>query len=120
MAHQPGRQKTVYRCSECGASHAKWAGQCADCGGWNCLSESIEVSDSQKSNRFSGYAGGHSAEVLQLSDVPADPVSRISIGISELDRVLGGGLVAGSAILIGGDPGIGKSTLILQALANLS
>lgn len=122
MAGSAGRAKTVYRCADCGASQPKWAGQCADCGAWNSLTETIETGDaSGKTSRFSGYAGnGASAEVLQLSEVQAQPEARISSGIGELDRVLGGGLVAGSAVLIGGDPGIGKSTLILQALAELS
>lgn len=121
MAQQSGRQKTVYRCGECGGRQPKWAGQCPDCGAWNALSETLEqAATASAANRFSGYAGnGLAAEVLQLSQVQAEPVARIGCGMGELDRVLGGGLVSGSAVLIGGDPGIGKSTLILQTLAHL-
>lgn len=112
--------KTTYRCRECGAGASKWAGQCQDCGGWNTLDEAT-MSSSSKVNRFSGYADqASSVDVQILSDVQAGQVVRISSGLKELDRVLGGGIVPGSAILIGGDPGIGKSTLLLQSLASLS
>ncbi len=114
------KQKTTYRCRECNASASKWAGQCQDCGGWNTLEESTQPS-SAAANRFSGYAGDASSSAVEiLSDVKAGTVERRKSGLNELDRVLGGGIVPGSAILIGGDPGIGKSTLLLQALANLS
>jgi len=114
------KQKTTYRCRECNASASKWAGQCQDCGGWNTLEESTQPS-SAAANRFSGYAGDASSSAVEiLSDVKAGVVERRKSGLNELDRVLGGGIVPGSAILIGGDPGIGKSTLLLQALANLS
>ncbi|HIF17898.1 MAG TPA: DNA repair protein RadA [Cycloclasticus sp.] len=114
------KAKTLYSCRECGASASKWAGQCQDCGGWNTLDET-RMSSSSKANRFSGYADqNNSAEVQVLSAVKAGKVERIKSGLDELDRVLGGGIVPGSAILIGGDPGIGKSTLLLQSLASLS
>jgi len=109
--------KVLYRCTECGHAQNKWAGQCAGCGQWNTLVESVEPRAS--GTRFSGYAGagGAMAQPVDLSDVQAEEVRRASSGLEELDRVLGGGLVAGSAVLIGGDPGIGKSTLLLQTLA---
>ena len=114
------KPKTVYSCQECGASATKWAGQCQDCGGWNTLQEST-LSGSSKVNRFSGYADqASSAEVQILSSVTAQRLERTQSGMDELDRVLGGGIVPGSAILIGGDPGIGKSTLLLQSLASMS
>ncbi|ORU91863.1 MAG: DNA repair protein RadA [Cycloclasticus sp. symbiont of Poecilosclerida sp. N] len=112
--------KFLYNCRECGARASKWSGQCQDCGQWNTLDEST-MSSSTKVNRFSGYADQtSSAEVQTLSAVEAGRIERIKSGLDELDRVLGGGIVAGSAILIGGDPGIGKSTLLLQSLSSLS
>ncbi len=118
---QTKKPKTVFRCSECGYAHNKWAGQCPGCEQWNTLSEAIENTSKSAHSRFSGYAGSGSASVMiPLAEVSAENIPRFSSGISELDRVLGGGLVAGSAILIGGDPGIGKSTLLLQAMVALS
>jgi DNA repair protein RadA/Sms len=115
------KSKTLHSCTECGAQSNKWAGQCGDCGAWNTLIETIAVVDaSGKGNRFAGYAGVAGSSVQLLTDVEPGQDSRYRIGIEELDRVLGGGLVAGSVILIGGDPGIGKSTLLLQALAEVS
>lgn len=113
--------KKNYHCTACGASSTKWAGQCQDCGDWNTMDES-EGSGSAKENRFKGYAdqGSSSTKVQILSQVESTRLERIDSGLTELDRVLGGGIVPGSAVLIGGDPGIGKSTLILQALASLS
>ena len=112
--------KTSYSCRECGANAPKWSGQCGDCGGWNTLEESV-MSSSSKASRFAGYAGKeHSVEVQLLSEIETTRLERIKSGLDELDRVLGGGIVPGSAILIGGDPGIGKSTILLQALASLS
>jgi DNA repair protein RadA/Sms len=113
-------KKTVYRCGECGHAQSKWAGQCAGCGLWNTLVESVEERAAAGS-RFSGYAGGVSgpARPVDLASVEGEEIQRTGSGLNELDRVLGGGLVAGSAILIGGDPGIGKSTLLLQTLAAL-
>ncbi len=114
------KQKTTYQCRECSATASKWAGQCQDCGGWNTFEESTQPS-SAAATRFSGYAGDTSSSAVEiLSEVTAGVVERRKSGLNELDRVLGGGIVPGSAILIGGDPGIGKSTLLLQALANLS
>ncbi|QSA98548.1 DNA repair protein RadA [Methylococcus sp. EFPC2] len=117
---KPKDAKIVYRCTECGHAQTKWAGQCGGCGLWNTLVESIEAKAAP--GRYSGYAGsgGELAHPVDLSVVEAEEVSRASSGLDELDRVLGGGMVAGSAILIGGDPGIGKSTLLLQTLAALA
>ena len=114
------RAKTQYQCQECGAISPKWLGQCPDCGAWNSYVESKLESKSAKSNpRFAGYTGEISA-VHALDDVAVEDEPRLPTGISELDRVLGGGVVAGSVVLIGGDPGIGKSTLLLQLLAAVS
>ena len=112
--------KAQYVCSECGASFPKWAGQCADCGAWNTLQEQLPPATSS-GGRFAGYAGdGNSATIRRLSEVSAEGAARTLTGLGELDRVLGGGLVLGSVTLIGGDPGIGKSTLLIQAMALLA
>ena len=108
--------KNQYVCSECGGVSAKWSGQCPSCQAWNTLIETAAEKPSQ--NRFSALAPASPVQALkqiQVQDVP-----RFSSGVSEFDRVLGGGLVSGGVILIGGDPGIGKSTLLLQSLASLS
>jgi DNA repair protein RadA/Sms len=113
------RARTAYVCTECGAEHNKWQGQCAECGVWNTLSEFV-VQPATKSvavNPRGGYAGaGDAPKVTPLAGVATDAEQRSATGIGELDRVLGGGLVTGSVVLIGGDPGIGKSTLLLQML----
>ncbi len=115
------KNKVQYSCTACGALSPKWAGQCGECGEWNTLVEAIASSPSPRSGRFAGYAGSAGEVAVQpLAEVPADDVARVSTGISEFDRVLGGGLVPGAVVLIGGDPGIGKSTLLLQTLSLLS
>src|SRR5689334_18269236 len=114
------KAKTAYVCNQCGAEHTKWQGQCEACGAWNALSEfALEAAAKAGVARRGGYAGGSSAhaKVIALTDVALDAERRMHIGIGELDRVLGGGVVEGSVVLVGGDPGIGKSTLLLQALA---
>jgi DNA repair protein RadA/Sms len=113
-----GKSKQLYQCTECGAQSAKWAGQCGDCGAWNSLTEALSVVAGGKASRFAGYAGDAGALIQDLGEVQPGEQARASVGVEELDRVLGGGLVAGSVVLIGGDPGIGKSTLLLQALAS--
>ena len=106
--------KTVYMCSECGAQHPKWAGQCSGCQNWNCLVEDvIDKSKPAAAQRVS------STQVRKISDVDHKVIQRFASGINEFDRVLGGGIVPGSVILLGGEPGIGKSTLSLQVLAKL-
>ncbi|MGN6703056.1 MAG: ATPase domain-containing protein, partial [Burkholderiaceae bacterium] len=113
------KTKTQYTCTECGGISSKWAGKCNACGQWNTLVETV-VEPSM--NRFSAQHQGlaQTAPVLSLAEIEAEDVPRFGTGIEEFDRVLGGGLVAGGVVLIGGDPGIGKSTLLLQALANLA
>jgi DNA repair protein RadA/Sms len=114
------RSKLEYVCRECGAHQSKWSGQCADCGAWNSLEETVAMPAPGKGGRFAGYTGSaEGARVYRLSEVGSEESIRVATGIGELDRVLGGGLVAGSVVLIGGDPGIGKSTILLQTLANL-
>ncbi len=109
------KSKSVYLCEACGATAPKWQGQCGDCGAWNTLSES------RLGPRTGRAGGGYSGEVQTrlLDEVSEDSQARSATGLEELDRVLGGGLVIGSVVLIGGDPGIGKSTLLLQACAKL-
>ena len=114
------KEKLAYSCRECGAQTSKWSGQCPDCGAWNTLTEGVAASVS-KVARFASYGDNGGPVVSQpMSSVESGKESRTPIGLEEVDRVLGGGLVAGSVVLIGGDPGIGKSTLLLQAVAKLS
>ena len=108
--------KTSYVCSECGATSPKWEGRCSQCGAWNTLTETVESAGS--AHRFAALAGP--SPVQNLSDIEARELPRQPSGIAELDRVLGGGWVPGAVVLIGGDPGIGKSTLLLQALTQVS
>ncbi len=111
--------RTQYVCSECGGSTPKWAGRCPACSAWNTLQEAVvEAARPAVANRFAPLAA--SGGVQMLDEVVAAEVPRFSTGQEEFDRVLGGGMVPGSVVLIGGDPGIGKSTLLLQALAHLA
>ena len=120
------KAKQSYQCTECGAVSSKWSGQCADCGEWNCIEEAALPASSAANSataaatnaRYGGYAGG--SGITNASDVTLVDQARTKTGLSELDRVLGGGLVEGSVTLLGGDPGIGKSTLLIQSLAWLS
>ena len=107
------KAKTAYSCTECGGQSSKWQGQCPQCGAWNTLVETIAA---PRATRFQALAGGANP-VRALSSVEPAVSARATTGIEEFDRVLGGGLVAGGVILLGGDPGIGKSTLLLQASA---
>ncbi|KTD31980.1 DNA repair protein RadA [Legionella maceachernii] len=111
------KTKTQFVCNQCAAVFSQWAGQCNQCGGWNSISEENRAAG--RSTRVGHYANQRS-EITAVADVILDKVARMDCGLSELNRVLGGGLVDGSVVLIGGDPGIGKSTLLLQTLANLS
>ncbi|MEO7916480.1 MAG: ATPase domain-containing protein, partial [Dokdonella sp.] len=116
------KAKTAYVCNECGSEHNKWQGQCADCGAWNTLSEFVvQAATKAVATNHGGYAGAstEAATVTPLASVVGVNDARSPTGIAELDRVLGGGLVAGSVVLIGGDPGIGKSTLLLQMLGTI-
>lgn len=113
------KAKTVYSCTECGASEPKWQGQCPSCMAWNTLVESIAetITTNRYANKFEGLA--QSSVLQKLSSIQAADIARQPTGITEFDRVLGGGLVEGGVVLIGGDPGIGKSTLLLQVLCHL-
>ena len=110
------KARTAYVCNQCGAEYSKWQGQCDSCGAWNTLSEFVVESAKPAMQKRAGYAGDVTPRIVALTDVATQAEARTRIGIGELDRVLGGGLVDGSVVLIGGDPGIGKSTLLLQAL----
>ena len=119
MAKAP---KTAYVCNDCGAEFSRWQGQCSACKAWNTISEVrlISASNSAKNDRFSGYAGETRAKIQTLSEISLQETPRFTSGFKELDRVLGGGIVPGSAILIGGHPGAGKSTLLLQVMCELA
>ncbi|HEY5718224.1 MAG TPA: DNA repair protein RadA [Motiliproteus sp.] len=116
------KQKSAYVCTDCGSEYSKWQGQCNDCSAWNTLSEVRLGPATPHHTKFSGYAGAASqqAEVKRLAEVDLADLPRFTSHCSEFDRVLGGGLVPGSAILIGGSPGAGKSTLLLQTLCQLA
>ena len=107
------KAKTIYACTECGGQALKWQGQCPHCQAWNTLEESV-AETAPSANRFALIAD--TGRIQRLSEVKAREEERFASGIAEFDRVLGGGLVAGGVVLIGGDPGIGKSTLLLQSL----
>ncbi len=109
------RQKTIFTCQQCGFQSPKWLGRCPDCRQWNSLVEEQPVAQSGHSRALA-----EPGKALKLSEVAIREEDRLSCGLSELNRTLGGGLVPGSLILVGGDPGIGKSTLLLQAFANLA
>lgn len=113
------RGKTTYTCNECGGQSPQWQGQCPHCKAWNTLSEGPAEQASTGGNRFAALAGT-TGKLQALAELEPRDVSRIPTGIEEFDRVLGGGLVPGGVVLIGGDPGIGKSTLLLQALSILA
>jgi len=110
------RTRAVFACSECGAQSPKWVGQCPGCGAWNTLVETIVAAPVRS---LAGTATTPAPSVRDLETIAPEKVTRLATGMTELDRVLGGGLVVGSVVLIGGDPGIGKSTLLVQALAHL-
>ena len=108
------KRKSLYTCTECGASNPKWQGQCPGCGQWNTLVETVAETAGAGGNRYAGVVGSGALQALAAIRPREEP--RQPTGIEEFDRVLGGGLVEGAVVLIGGDPGIGKSTLLLQAL----
>ncbi|MFK8051733.1 MAG: DNA repair protein RadA [Woeseiaceae bacterium] len=116
------KSSTRYACRECGAVSAKWQGQCADCGEWNSLEEMSRVETAARSSaKRTGYAGDQSvAKLAELAVSPEEQRGRRRSGFDEFDRVLGGGVVDGAVALLGGDPGVGKSTLLLQVAANLA
>jgi len=117
--------KRVYSCKDCGAQTPQWAGRCGECGAWNSLIEEVQANTSTAIEqatiaKHTGYAGEQKNDVQSLSNITSEQAIRWTTGLAELDRVLGGGLVTGSVVLIGGDPGIGKSTLLLQAMAMMA
>jgi len=113
------RATTVHVCSDCGHEAPRWHGQCPGCGAWNTLAEQLVQAPGGRGGGAARAAAAAAATPVALADVEADEVARLATGIGELDRVLGGGIVPGSLVLIGGSPGIGKSTLTTMALANL-
>ncbi len=112
------KDKTLYACNECGGTTPRWLGKCPHCNAWNSLVETVAEAPAASKNRLSASAKGlaPTAELTVLSEIEAADVARTPTGLGELDRVLGGGVVEGGVVLMGGDPGIGKSTLLLQAL----
>jgi DNA repair protein RadA/Sms len=108
------KEKSIYTCTDCGGTAPKWLGKCPHCNAWNTLIESAAEANAPVKNRFASLA--KTAAVMRLGDIEATDMARTPTGLEELDRVLGGGVVEGGVVLIGGDPGIGKSTLLLQAL----
>ncbi|MFU8784187.1 DNA repair protein RadA [Aliidiomarina sp.] len=114
------KQKTAYVCTDCGADYPRWQGQCSECKAWNTIAEVRLGSTPSRGAVRTGFAGLTESKVQTLSEVDLQQVPRFSSTFSELDRVLGGGIVPGSAILIGGSPGAGKSTLLLQTMCKLS
>lgn len=116
---QMAKSRTVYVCADCGGTSPKWLGKCPHCNAWNTLEETVESSaPAAGAHRYAPLAA--TSPVRSLSEIEARETPRMPTGLDEFDRVLGGGLVTGAVVLIGGDPGIGKSTLLLQALASMS
>ncbi|MGN1347665.1 MAG: ATPase domain-containing protein, partial [Acutalibacteraceae bacterium] len=114
------KAKTVYVCSECGYETPKWLGQCPDCKAWNTLCEEVRVPEAKSSApRVNAAYGSNNLSMLRLQEIRSDKEIRYKTGLSELDRVLGGGIVNGSLVLLCGDPGIGKSTILLQICQHL-
>ena len=111
--------KTAFVCNDCGATYPRWQGQCKDCGAWNSITETVRPATHGRGN-LDGYAGSTSATVHNLDDIDLQALPRFGSHFSELDRVLGGGIVPGAAMLIGGSPGAGKSTLLLQVMCQLA
>ena len=115
------KKKTVYHCTECGAEYPKWQGFCSQCGVWNSIEEEeIIIGKQDKASRTFTAQSITPSKPVRLGDIEQRSESRLSLGDPELDRVLGGGLVEGSFILLGGEPGIGKSTLVLQTILRLA
>lgn len=115
------KSKVAYVCSDCGAEFPRWQGQCNECGAWNTITEfRIAAKTSSNNDRLQGYAGAVDNKVQTLDKIDLQALPRFSSGFSEFDRVLGGGIVPGSATLIGGSPGAGKSTLLLQTMCYLA
>ena len=111
-----GKSKTVYVCTECGFESPKWMGKCTECGAWNTMEEDVRL---PQKTAVSSPRPVRTFSARPLSEISADDEHRFVTGISELDRVLGGGIVKGSVVLLSGDPGIGKSTILLQVCSAL-
>ena len=115
------KSKTAFVCTDCGSESSKWQGQCKDCGAWNTFSQiKLAAAKAAQVTHFQAYDGGAAREIKTLGEIDLQEMPRFSAGAGEFDRVLGGGLVPGSAILIGGNPGAGKSTLLLQTMCYLA
>ncbi|MCH2055116.1 MAG: DNA repair protein RadA [Thalassotalea sp.] len=114
------KNKNSYVCTECGANFSRWLGQCTECKSWNTISEFRQAKPSGRGASYSGFAGAAGSQVQTLDAIDLTDLPRFSSGFAEFDRVLGGGIVPGSAILIGGEPGAGKSTLLLQTMCHLA
>lgn len=110
------KRKTAYVCSDCGAEFPRWQGQCTECKAWNTISEFVVSPAARSRENLTGYAGQTASKIETLNEIDLAALPRIGSGFKELDRVLGGGIVPGSAMLIGGSPGAGKSTLLLQVM----
>ncbi|MCC6168321.1 MAG: DNA repair protein RadA [Caldilineaceae bacterium] len=119
MAKSATKTKVQYVCSECGSVQMKWLGKCPDCGEWNTLQEEV-VRAPEKPRSALAASTGYGVQPVSLAHIPADGMPRLVLGNSELNRVLGGGIVPGAGVLVGGDPGIGKSTLLLQMAAEVA
>src|SRR3990167_5342938 len=115
------KTKTIFACQHCDAQYNKWQGQCEQCQKWNTIFEEVATSNPKASSnpRSAGFSGVLS-EITAIADVKIETQSRIKSGLDEFDLILGGGLVSDSAVLIGGDPGVGKSTILLQILSHMS
>ncbi|NLB91261.1 MAG: AAA family ATPase, partial [Clostridiales bacterium] len=114
------KTKIIYTCSACGYETSRWLGKCPDCNAWNTLEENIVEKTTTSSAKANKRPPGTGSEALLITQIPHDDQQRQPTGLYELDRVLGGGIVEGALMLVGGDPGIGKSTLLLQVCAHLS
>lgn len=114
------KNQKSYVCNQCGSVYSKWAGKCEACGEWNSLSEEVSAAAASVPKGLSGCTKGRALNLVSLKDETRSAYERMISGVKEFDRVCGGGLVPGSATLIGGDPGIGKSTLLLQIVCALA
>ena len=113
------KAKSVYVCNQCGYETARWMGKCPECGSWNSFTEETRAAVPEPAEKKLKRAPGSGAEAMLVDDIPDEAMARLTTGIGELDRVLGGGAVKGSLVLVGGAPGIGKSTLMLQICQQL-
>src|SRR5699024_2755539 len=113
------KAKTQYVCSECGSTQMKWMGKCPDCGEWNTLQEFV-VRAPEKSQSGGFISGATTMRPIALPDIPKESMVRIALRMEEMNRVLGGGIVPGGCVLVGGEPGIGKSTILLQVAAEVA